>query len=98
MKNDKTDYPEGERLEGTAPERRAIIDLLEDHGRPLQRREIVERLGVASEVDREILRRRLQAMLRDGQLVKNRRGAYGLPARARDPQEQNKHQRRPRGD
>ena len=27
------------------------------------------------------IQRRLKAMLRDGQLVKNRRGAYGLPAR-----------------
>ena len=31
--NDKTArYPDGERIEGTAPERRAILDLLEDQG------------------------------------------------------------------
>jgi len=72
---------EAERLEGTAPDRRAILNLLDDHGRPLQRRDIVDRLGVDDEIGREILRRRLKAMVRDGQLVKNRRGAYGIPAR-----------------
>ena len=55
--------------------------MLKDQGRPLQRREIVERLDVVSDDSREILRRRLKAMERDGQLVKNRRNAYGLPAK-----------------
>ena len=76
-----SDSPESGRLDGTAPERKDILGLLEDQGRPMKRREIVERLGVTSEVSREILRRRLKAMVRDGQLIKNRRGAYGLPAR-----------------
>ena len=47
----------------------------------MQRTEIVERLDVVSDDSREILRRRLKAMLRDGELVKNRRNAYGLPAK-----------------
>jgi ribonuclease R len=81
MNDTFSDFPGGDRLDGTAPERRDIIGLLEDQGRPMQRREIVDRLGVESEVSREILRRRLKAMVRDGQLIKNRRGAYGLPAR-----------------
>jgi ribonuclease R len=81
MNDTLSDFPDGGRLDGTAPERRDILGLLEDQGRPLQRREIVERLGVTSEISREILRRRLKAMVRDGQLIKNRRGAYGLPAR-----------------
>jgi ribonuclease R len=69
------------RLQGSAPSRQAILSLLEDHGKPLQRRHIVERLEVVSDNGREILRRRLRAMERDGQLVKNRRNAYGLPAK-----------------
>ena len=69
------------RIDAQAPERQDILDLLEDHGRPLQRRQIVERLDVISDDSREILRRRLTAMVRDGQLVKNRRNAYGLPAK-----------------
>ena len=81
MNKDSTDFPEGERLDGSAPERRDILSLLEDQGRPLKRREIVERLRVTGDISREILRRRPKAMVRDGQLIKNRRGAYGLPAR-----------------
>ncbi|MEE4292761.1 MAG: ribonuclease R, partial [Xanthomonadales bacterium] len=69
------------RIDAEAPERREIIGLLEDHGRPLARKEIVRRLDVESDDSREILRRRLKAMVRDGQLVRNRRGAYGIPAR-----------------
>jgi ribonuclease R len=81
MSKSFNEFDEAQRLEGTAPDRRTILDLLEDHGRPLQRRDIVERLGVDEDTSREILRRRLKAMVRDGQLVKNRRGAYGIPAR-----------------
>ena len=81
MNKRSSDFSGGGQLDGTAPERRDILNLLEDQGRPLQRREIVERLSVTSDISREILRRRLKAMVRDGQLVKNRRGAYGLPAR-----------------
>jgi len=67
------------RIKAEAPDRRAILAVLDDHGKPLQRRDIVARLGVESDDSREILRRRLKAMIRDGQLVKNRRNAYGLP-------------------
>ncbi len=69
----------GGRIDAAAPDRQAVIDLLEDQGRPLQRRELFTRLGVESDDSREIMRRRLKAMVRDGQLVKNRRNAYGLP-------------------
>ena len=69
------------RINASAPSREEIISVLEDHGKPLQRRHIVERLDVVSDDSREILRRRLRAMERDGQLVKNRRNAYGLPAK-----------------
>jgi len=81
-KNSKPGHPrDSGRLKGSAPSRQDIIDLLEDQGKPLQRRHIVERLDVKSDNSREILRRRLMAMVRDGQLVKNRRNAYGLPAK-----------------
>jgi ribonuclease R len=69
------------RLKAQAPDRQAIIALLEDHGKPLKRRDMIERLDVKSEDSREVLRRRLRAMIRDGQLVKNRRNAYGLPSK-----------------
>ena len=69
------------RIDADAPDRQAVIDLLEDHGMPLKRKEILARLGVESDDSREIMRRRFQAMLRDGQLVRNRSGAFGLPER-----------------
>lgn len=67
-------------INAVAPARGEIIEMLEQQGKPLQRREIIAALKVESDDSREILRRRLGAMLRDGQLVKNRRNAYGLPA------------------
>ena len=79
-KNDSNFSGDG-RIDAWAPERKDIIDLLEEQGRPLKNRELVERLGVVSDDSREILRRRLRAMVRDGQLVKNRRNAFGLPSR-----------------
>ena len=69
------------RIQAEAPDRQAILALLEDHGKPLKRRDMIERLNVKSADSREILRRRLKAMIRDGQLIKNRRNAYGLPAK-----------------
>jgi ribonuclease R len=72
--------PQG-RIQARAPDREAVLALMDRQGRPMQRRDIAEALGVESDDSREILRRRLRAMLNDGQLIKNRRGAYGLPAK-----------------
>ncbi len=69
------------RIKAVAPGRDEIISVLERHSRPLQRKELVTTLEVDSDDSREILRRRLRAMVRDGQIIKNRRNAYGLPAR-----------------
>ena len=79
MNTNASNGSKNNRIDASAPERQEIIDLLETHGRPLQRKDIVQRLNVESSDSREILRRRLIAMVRDGQLVKNRRNAYGLP-------------------
>jgi len=70
-----------DRIEASAPSRAALIKALEKHGKPLQIKDIIDVLGVASDDSREIVRRRLRAMVRDGQLVQNRRNAFGLPAR-----------------
>lgn len=51
---------------------------LEQHGAPMWRSELTELLGLESEDGVEALRRRLNAMVRDGQLVRNRRGAFCL--------------------
>jgi len=81
MKNSQKNKPGGTRIKAEAPDRQSILALLEDHGKPLKRRDMIDRLGVESADSREILRRRLNAMIRDGQLIKNRRNAYGLPAK-----------------
>jgi len=81
IKSGGKDRYESRELNATAPERNEIIELLEQHGQPMRRKEIVGELKVESDDSREILRRRLQAMVRDGQLVQTRRKAFGLPAR-----------------
>ena len=72
---------EGREIDASAPERNEIIAMLEQHGQPMQRKELAAALNVASDDSREILRRRLIAMVRDGQLVRTRRKAFGLPER-----------------
>ncbi|GAB6041671.1 hypothetical protein JCM17961_23460 [Endothiovibrio diazotrophicus] len=54
------------------------MDLLADRGVLMSREELEAELGLRSEEQVEALRRRLRAMERDGQLVLNRRGGYGL--------------------
>ncbi|NNE05110.1 MAG: ribonuclease R [Xanthomonadales bacterium] len=68
-------------IDSKAPDRQAILDLLGQSDGPLQRKEVVAELNVESDGSREILRRRLRAMVRDGQLIKNRRNAYGLSSK-----------------
>ncbi len=63
------------------PSREHLLKTLSDEGRPLGMDEIASLVGVTSERDREALRKRLRAMERDGQVVCNRRGAYGLAPR-----------------
>ncbi len=60
-------------------ERSAILQTLEQSDAPLTRQELIEYFGYDEDEERmEGLRRRLIAMDRDGQIAKNRRGAYGL--------------------
>ena len=60
------------------PERDTIRDFLRSTGKPQKRRDIAEKFGISAEDALHALRRRLGAMVRDGQLVRNRRGRYGL--------------------
>ncbi|GIX30743.1 MAG: ribonuclease R [Porticoccaceae bacterium] len=70
---------ERSRYENPIPSREAILALLEHSVGPMTREEIAEALGIAGEEGLEALRRRLRAMVRDGQLVVNRRDGYGVP-------------------
>ena len=70
---------EAARYEFPVPSREAVLALLTERGEPLGYDEIAGALGVTQERDHEAFSRRLRAMERDGQLIKNRRDRYGLP-------------------
>ncbi len=69
---------EASRYERPIPSREALLGYLEFTGEPMSVASIARALGMRDEVDREALRRRLQAMERAGQIVRNRRDAYGV--------------------
>ncbi len=60
------------------PEREAILAFLSEAGRPLKRKQFAEAFAIHDPEIRQALGRRLKAMERDGQLIRNRRGSYGL--------------------
>lgn len=60
------------------PSREYILEQLKAADRPLDHGQIAERLGLAEDRDLDALRNRLRAMQRDGQLLVDRRGAFGV--------------------
>ena len=81
MKNWKEHDPdyagEKEKHANPLPSRRFLSKTLTAHAGPLTAAELGVLLGLTPEEAAEGLDKRLQAMVRDGQLVQNRRGAYG---------------------
>lgn len=69
---------EAAKYEKPIPSREFIMMLLEDMGRPLNRNKIAKALKIKADDQLEALFRRLRAMERDGQLIRNRKGDYGL--------------------
>ncbi len=69
---------EAGKYEKPIPSREFIMSLLADASRLMDRDELANALGLSHEEEIEGLRRRLRAMERDGQLLRNRRGGYGL--------------------
>ena len=67
---------EAQRYERPIPSREAILALLEQHGELLTEARIAETLSLHDEYDLNALRKRLGAMVRDGQLLLGRRGGY----------------------
>jgi len=63
------------------PSREFILSVLEEAERPLGFKHLAEQLGLDEDIDNIALQRRLNAMERDGQLLRNRRGSYCLPER-----------------
>ena len=63
------------------PAREAILEALTEEGVPLSESELAQRLGV-DERQREGFTRRLAAMEREGQVMRNRRGAILIADKA----------------
>ncbi|MEQ8231415.1 MAG: ribonuclease R [Gammaproteobacteria bacterium] len=63
------------------PGRAAIAEALGEIGEPCSLKTLAMRLDVARGAPREALERRVLAMVRDGQLIQNRSGLFGLAER-----------------
>ena len=74
---------EAARYERPIPSREAILLLLDGHAAPMTEEAIAVALQLDDAVRQAALTKRLAAMLRDGQLLLNRRGGYA-PARKLD--------------
>lgn len=77
-KNDPFIEREAEKYENPIPSREFILGILKQNNVPLARKAIAKLLNIKGEEENEALRRRLRAMERDGQLLRNRKGAYGV--------------------
>ncbi|MFC5437465.1 ribonuclease R [Rhodanobacter umsongensis] len=67
---------EAQRYARPIPSREAILALLEERAELLTEARIAEALAIDDEADLDALRKRLGAMVRDGQLLLGRRGGY----------------------
>jgi len=69
---------EAEKYENPVASRELILQLLTEADQPLNHNQICQRLQVEDHEQVDALRRRLRAMERDGQLMVNCKGAFGL--------------------
>jgi ribonuclease R len=69
---------EAKKYANPIPSREYILSVIEAAGLPMTYAELSEALPVEGEEQLVALHRRLRAMEREGQLLRNRRGAYGL--------------------
>lgn len=69
---------ESEKYADPIPSRELIMEQLKEFGRPISREQLIEKLGIEEESKQEAIGFRLRAMLRDGQLMQDRRGRFCL--------------------
>jgi ribonuclease R len=74
---------EAERYDNPVPSRELILKVLDEQSRPMSMEELLGLLAVSGEESEVAFERRLRAMIRDGQLVRNRAGLFG-PVRRMD--------------
>ena len=65
---------EREQYEHPLPSREFILQLLEEHGAPMDADELHDLLDITAK-ETDLFTRRLRAMERDGQIMRNRKGA-----------------------
>ncbi|HFE37366.1 MAG TPA: ribonuclease R [Gammaproteobacteria bacterium] len=75
--NDPFAAREAEKYENPIPSREFILEELSRKGQPMSLPQFIAAFAIENALDEEALRRRLRAMERDGQLIRNRKGAYG---------------------
>lgn len=68
---------QSERYAEPIPSRRLILETLTAHDGPMTLDDLIGGFGLSRLGEQEGLAKRLQAMVRDGEVVQNRRGAYG---------------------
>ena len=71
---------ETEKYANPIASREFILEKLEEAGKPVKHDELYVLLNLSGADQNESLRRRLIAMSRDGQIIRNRKGAFGLPS------------------
>lgn len=76
--NDPYASREAAQYDTPLPSRELILEVLTEQGVPLKLKDLQQSLDIASD-EYEIFDKRLNAMERDGQLMRNRKGAYCLP-------------------
>ncbi|PCH62428.1 MAG: ribonuclease R [SAR86 cluster bacterium] len=80
-KKDPFAQREAENYSNPIPSREFILEHFAAIGEPISYEALCQQLALHDEDEAEGLRRRLIAMSRDGQLISNRRGVYGLVER-----------------
>ncbi|MCW5589495.1 MAG: ribonuclease R [Legionellales bacterium] len=79
--NDPYHELEAKRYRFPIPSREFILQFLQEKGSPVAFEIMLEAFGITESAQEDALQKRLNAMLRDGQLMRNRRGNYGLVAK-----------------
>ena len=67
---------EADKYERPVASREYLLELINQQKAPTSLEHLIELLGYSDENDIEGLRRRLKAMVRDGQVFRNRRGGF----------------------
>ena len=77
-KTDPFQSRESEHYDNPVPSREFILQFFEEQQKPFSLSKLMKAFDIRSEGEKEGFKRRLRAMERDGQLMTNRKGLYGL--------------------